>query len=165
LKLVIASIIILCGVVFFLFALFPADMTVSRVIRINAPRERIIREISDLGTWQKWNELVRNGPAADTMGRNEPADSVHLQNGRLVIHLVGRSEDSVITRWEDAKGRSFRGEFNCMESGGQVILQWSLKFHLRWYPWEKLAGMFYDKQLGPLMEKSLLNLRKSLEPA
>jgi hypothetical protein len=52
-----------------------------------------------------------------------------------------------------------------MESGGQVILQWSLKFHLRWYPWEKLAGMFYDKQLGPLMEKSLLNLRKSLEPA
>jgi hypothetical protein len=99
------------------------------------------------------------------MGRNEPADSVHLQNGRLVIHLVGRSEDSVITRWEDAEGRSFRGEFNCMESGGQVILQWSLKFHLRWYPWEKLAGMFYDKQLGPLMEKSLLNLRKSLEPA
>ena len=40
-----------------------------------------------------------------------------------------------------------------------------LKFHVKWYPWEKLASMFYDKQLGPMMEKSLVNLRNELEKA
>jgi hypothetical protein len=44
-----------------------------------------------------------------------------------------------------------------------VLLQFTLQFHLHWYPWEKLASMFYDKQLGPLLEQSLQNLRKELE--
>jgi hypothetical protein len=48
-------------------------------------------------------------------------------------------------------------------TGGQTVLQWTLHFHVKWYPWEKLASMFYDKQLGPLMEKSLGNLQKLLE--
>jgi hypothetical protein len=42
-------------------------------------------------------------------------------------------------------------------------LVWTMHFHLNWYPWEKLAGMFYDKQLGPQMEQSLLNLQKFSE--
>lgn len=165
-KLIIASIIVLFGIVFFLFALFPADMTVSRIIRINAPRDAVAREISDLRTWQQWNQLAwekTDGPAGNHSGQQ--TDSVHLENGRLSIYLLKQTADSVITRWQDASGRSFTGKFNIMESGGQVILQWNLEFHLHWYPWEKLASMFYDKQLGPLMEQSLLNLRKSLEPA
>ncbi len=46
---------------------------------------------------------------------------------------------------------------------GQTVLEWTLKFHIKWYPWEKLASMFYDKQLGPVMENSLLKLRNELE--
>ena len=34
----------------------------------------------------------------------------------------------------------------------QVVVEWTMHFHLHWYPWEKLAGMFYDKELGPQME-------------
>ena len=43
---------------------------------------------------------------------------------------------------------------------GQTIVEWTLHFHMQWYPWEKLASMFYDKQLGPLMEKSLIESAK-----
>lgn len=165
-KLIIASIIVLFGIVFFLFALFPADMTVSRIIRINAPRDAVVREVSDLRTWKNWNELARQKTEGSTGSNNgEQTDSAHLENGRLSIYLLKQTADSVITRWQDASGRSFTGKFNIMQSGGQAIVQWNLEFHLHWYPWEKLAGMFYDKQLGPLMEQSLLNLRKSLEPA
>jgi len=166
LKLIIASIIILFGVVFFLFALFPSRLTVSRIILINAPQAAVARKISDLRTWKDWNELTRVEAEGAAINKNAgQPDSILLQNERLSIHLVKQTADSVITRWQDARGRSFIGRFSLTEEGGQVILQWSLEFHVRWYPWEKLASMFYDKQLGPLMEQSLKNLRKSLEPA
>jgi len=44
-----------------------------------------------------------------------------------------------------------------------MIVEWYFNFHFRWYPWEKLGSMYYDKQLGPLMEKSLINLKSYIE--
>jgi hypothetical protein len=166
LKLIIASIIILFGVVLFLFSLFPSRLTVSRVVLINAPQSAVAGRIADLRTWKNWNELTREKTGGTAAKKNAGlSDSARLENETFSIHLVKQTADSVITRWQDAKGRSFTGKFTLTESGGQVILQWSLEFHVRWYPWEKLASMFYDRQLGPLMEQSLKNLRKLLEPA
>jgi hypothetical protein len=166
LKLIIASIIILFGVVLCLFSLFPSRLTVSRVVLINASQSAVAGKIADLRTWKNWNELTREKTGGTAAEKNVgPSDSARLENETFSIHLVKQTADSVITRWQDAKGRSFTGKFTLTESGGQVILQWSLEFHLRWYPWEKMASMFYDKQLGPLMDQSLKNLRKSLEPA
>ena len=165
-KLFIASVVVLLGIVLFLFALFPADMSVGRVVLINAPRDSVIRAVSDLGTWKNWNELAREsagGNAGDAKSRE--TDPIRLKEGNLSIHLLRQTKDSVITQWQDASGRSFLCKFTITESGGQSIVQWNLEFHLHWYPWEKFASMFYDKQLGPLMEKSLVNLRKSLERA
>ncbi len=36
-------------------------------------------------------------------------------------------------------------------------------FHLKWYPWEKLGSIIYDKQLGPHMEKELAKLKEEVE--
>lgn len=166
LKLIIASVIILFGVVFFLFALFPSDMSVSRVVRINAPKDSVFREISDLRTWRKWNELIKahsSGNAGKTLA--DQTDSSRLSTGNLTVYLVKETKDSIITQWRDSSGRSFLGKYILTGSDGQIVLQWNLEFHIHWYPWEKLASMFYDKQLGPLMENSLMNLRKALEPA
>jgi hypothetical protein len=167
LKLFIASVIILFGVVFFLFALFPSTISVSRIIRINAPADSVFREITDLRTWATWNLLIRDSrDGKDAKPISIPsADASRLISGDLTVSFIKKAADSIITRWQDRSGRSFTGIYLITESNGQAILQWNLAFHLRWYPWEKLASMFYDKQLGPLMEQSLLNLRKSLEPA
>ncbi|MDP4130316.1 MAG: SRPBCC family protein [Bacteroidota bacterium] len=164
-KLVIGSVIALFGIVFFLFALFPSDMSVSRVVRINAPRDSVLGVLSDLRTWSKWNTLIGGGrlEQRDKVFSLQ-ADSNRLETENLTVLRFKTTTDSVLTRWQSASGRSFTGRYIVTESGGQVILEWSLEFHLRWYPWEKLASMFYDKQLGPLMEQSLLNLRKELEP-
>ncbi len=36
-------------------------------------------------------------------------------------------------------------------------------FYLKWYPWEKLESIVYDKQLGPVMEKELAELKEAVE--
>jgi hypothetical protein len=57
----------------------------------------------------------------------------------------------------------FTGEFIIDAKNGSPIVIWTMNFNVKWYPWEKLASMFYDKQLGPRMEKSLVQLRNELE--
>lgn len=36
-------------------------------------------------------------------------------------------------------------------------------FHLKWYPWQKLGSIVYDKQLGPDMEKKLARIKELSE--
>ncbi len=163
-KLILASVIILFGVVVFLFALFPSDMSVSRFIRINAPKDSVLKEVSDLRTWKKWNELIQSEVQGDSVKISQGrTDSNRIDALNLKIYLIRKTADSVITEWEGSAGKSFLGKYIFSESGGQVVVEWTLEFHLHWYPWEKLASMFYDKELGPAMELSLVKLQNMIQ--
>lgn len=156
--------IILFGVVIFLFALFPADMSVSRLIRINAPKDSVWKEVADLRSWTKWNELIQLRSRAESGNINAgQGDSDRINSIDLKVYLLRKTADSVITKWEGGSAKSFLGNYIFTEEHGGVVVQWDLKFHLHWYPWEKLASMYYDKELGPLMEHSLVNLRNLME--
>jgi polyketide cyclase/dehydrase/lipid transport protein len=147
LKLIIASLIVFSIVILFLFALFPSDISVSRLIQIRASPQEVQKKISDLTDWRSWNEMLITHP-----------DS----NNKLSIEVLKVAGDTVITQWKNGR-KSFTGTYIMTEMNGETVLEWTLKFHIKWYPWEKLASMFYDKQLGPVMENSLLKLRNELE--
>ncbi len=165
-KLIIASVIILFGVVIFLFALFPADMSITRIVRINAPKDSVWKEVGDLRTWIKWNELIQVRRRTNSGNMNtRRGDSNHINSTDLKVYLLRKTADSVITKWEGGSAKSFLGNYIFFEDHGEVVVQWNLEFHLHWYPWEKLASMYYDKELGPLMEHSLVNLRNVMENA
>jgi hypothetical protein len=163
LKLIIASIIVLSLVILFLFALFPSDISVTRVVQIGAPVTDVRKKITDLRLWKSWNEFVihpAGGKITDT-SNDQNLDSTFINIAGAELRLVGVNGDSVNTIWQRGDD-SFKGHFYLKETGGQTIVEWTLQFHIKWYPWDKLASMFYDKQLGPVMEKSLLNLKEAL---
>jgi hypothetical protein len=163
LRLVIGSIVILSLIVLFLFALFPSTVSVTRMVQINSSEDKILNKISDLRTWKSWNEFV-NFPVAKNSPLTKP-DSTwanYLRVGGNVISLSGVDRDHVYTVWR-RDNRMFTGQFMIDAKNGPPIVIWTLNFNIKWYPWEKLASMFYDKQLGPLMEKSLVQLRNELE--
>jgi hypothetical protein len=102
-------------------------------------------------------------PAKDIINSySDRIDSNFIQIGGMSVEILKSSPDTVLTRWRQGN-KSFTGNYILNEINGQVILEWTLHFHINWYPWDKLASMFYEKKLGPLMEKSLINLRKELE--
>jgi hypothetical protein len=165
LKLIIGSIVILSLVILFLFALFTADISVSRIVEINSSKASVEKKIRDLREWKNWNEFVMNPPQREiTNSTNElGVDSNFIDMGGFHVSRLESTADTVFTIWRHGND-SFKGNFILKEAGSQTILEWTLHFHVKWYPWEKLASMFYDKQLGPEMEKSLLNLQKELNP-
>ncbi len=163
LRLVIGSIIILSLIVLFLFALFPSTISVTRMVQINCTESRILNDISDLRNWKNWNEFV-----ILQAGKNKliaKPDSVQIDYLRVdgnEISLSGVGPDHVYTLWTRGS-KMFMGQFMIDAKKGPPIVIWTMHFDVKWYPWEKLASMFYDKQLGPLMERSLVLLRDELE--
>jgi hypothetical protein len=162
-KLIVASILVLSIIILFLFSLFPADISVSRIINISHSKHEIQKTISDLRTWKKWNVLISMPPTKDIIDTaSEKSDSTFLIENNLRVQLIKIDNDTVFTKWENGN-KYFLSDFTLTEVNSQVVLQWTSHFHLRWYPWEKLAGMFYDKQIGTPMEESLVNLRTMLD--
>jgi len=96
---------------------------------------------------------------SDSSGR---FDSARIRMKGTTIELLRVVPDTVYTRWQNGD-KSFTANYSLTEMKGSFVVEWTLRFHLGWYPWEKLAGMFYDKQLGPVMENSLLRLQKELD--
>jgi len=165
LKLIIGSIIIFSVVILFLFALFPSEISVSRILLIESSPAQVAKKITDLRDWKNWNELLMNSISQNQKNYPEPGliDSNYIGLGYLTIELLKAGPDSVITRWQRGN-KSFMGNFILSPQGnGQTILEWTLHFHIKWYPWDKLASMFYEKQLGPVMELSLVKLQKELQ--
>jgi hypothetical protein len=161
LKLIIASLIIFSVVILFLFALFPSDISVSRIVEIRSSREQVSKKISDLREWRTWNDMLVSELSVIRIP-SDRTDSNYFSRGGLSVELLKSNRDTLVTRWRNGN-KTFTGNYILSEMNGQVILEWSLHFHLKWYPWEKLASMFYDKQLGALMENSLQKLKKELE--
>jgi hypothetical protein len=164
LRLVIGSIVIFSIIILFLFALFPSDISVTRMIQINKPKTEIRKKIVDLRKWTNWNRFLFETDSVNkiTGYATGKIDSNYIHEVYVNIDLLRTKPDSVFTRWQH-DGKSFKGNFILTDMNGRTVVEWTLYFHIKWYPWEKLASMFYDKQLGPVMEKSLINLRNELE--
>jgi Polyketide cyclase / dehydrase and lipid transport len=164
LKLIIASLLIFSLVILFLFALFPSEISVTRVVQIRCTAPQVNKKIADLREWN-WNEFLYDAftthfPMRYGGGRID-SNYIHLVN--VSVDLVKSVPDTVVTRWQHGN-KSFMGEYIISpQTNGKTILEWTLHFHIKWYPWDKLASMFYEKQLGPLMDKSLMNLQRELE--
>jgi hypothetical protein len=163
LKLIIGSVLVFSLIILFLFALCPSDISVSRVIQINRPRVEVLKKINDLREWRNWNELLENPGMKNILdSHGNLTDSTYMVRDGISVRMERSGPDTIVTRWEKGN-KFFDGNFNLKGPDGQTIVEWELHFHIGWYPWEKLASMFYDKQLGPVMEKSLLNLRNEME--
>jgi hypothetical protein len=162
LKLIVISLIVFSVVILFLFALFPSEISVSRMVQINRPEALVRKKIADLREW-KWNEFLANAFNDTLTGfSHDGLDSDYIHQPSVSVDLLKATPDTLFTRWQHGS-KSFDGNFMLRQMNGQTVLQWTLYFRIKWYPWDKLASMFYEKQLGPVMEKSLANLQQELE--
>lgn len=163
-KLFIGSLLVFSLIILFLFALFPSEITVTRIVHIHRSPEDVLKHIDDLREWKTWNEFVIHSYEAGRANtdQNHGTDSGTIDMGGVHIQLIKLHLDTLFTVWSRGD-ESFTGNFILVRSDMQTILAWDLKFHIQWYPWKKLASMFYDKNMGPVMEKSLMNLKSELE--
>ncbi|MBE7172760.1 MAG: SRPBCC family protein [Williamsia sp.] len=156
-KLAIISFVVLFLLMTAMLSLLPRTIRISRAININASREQVRARLVDLQGWSEWNEYVK--------AMNHPqvkADSIYSDQLSIAVRAIHPA--SVETAWHQQRnGKTFPGVFNLIQGGSVTAVQWYFDFHFKWYPWEKLSSITYDKQIGPQMEQSLENLKRSME--
>ena len=164
-KLLFISAIVLFGVLTALSLLFPSRLRVSRAINIAASREKIHAAVGDLRHWEDWNTFIRSTPlTGKTYSALTSGKGAFLHSDQLALTLTSTAPDSVTLDWRLSNGKHFVGGYNILQTGSDSItVQSWFDFHFRWYPWEKLGILVYDKQFGPLMEKSLAELKQYVE--
>lgn len=158
-KLAVISIVALFGVILLISLLLPSTVRISRAIDINAPVERLYPLLGEITRWKDWNEYVRNYPQA-------VITSTTLHSPDISIEITGSNSKLVSSAWQAPGGNLFQCGYAIYGSNKRHLtctVQWYFSFHVRWYPWEKLQSIVYDQQFGPIMEHSLVNLKRIAE--
>jgi hypothetical protein len=148
--------------------LMPSTVTTIRGMPVHASEEKIVAEISDLKEFKKWHPVFMHDSAAIY---SEPSTGVNAS----VQWITGGKTNTIRITEQSPAGIKFmliRPGENDVENilsvaplqdstGFQV--QWQALTKLKWYPWEKFAGIFTDKMTGPGYEVALQNLKRLLE--
>lgn len=164
-KFLFISVIVLFCVLTALSLLFPSRLRVSRAINMASPREKIYAAAGDLQHWEEWNAFIRNTPlAGKAFSTPSSGKGAWLHSDQLSLTIISTAPDSVTLDWRLSNGKYFQGGYNILQtSGDSITVQSWFDFHFRWYPWEKLGILVYDKKFGPLMEQSLAELKRYVE--
>lgn len=168
LKGVLVVLIGLFAVVTIMSLFIPSKVVTVRGMPIHAEPNVIMKEIADLKSWRNWHPVFM----ADSLAKfSEPSTGV----GASVTWVSNKKTITIKVTESSEVGIKFLvlqpGELpvdNILsiaplqdKTGYQI--EWQALTHLKWYPWEKFAGIFTDKMTGPGYEYALDNLRKHIE--
>jgi hypothetical protein len=157
-KLGLLSLLAFFLLVFFMSLLMPSHIRISRAINIAAQKDSIKLLVTDLTQWQHWNVLVMS---PEVTGKHYTDSS--FTSDQLQVIKQSLVADTMKFTWKQHNGRTGSGGFFWHMTNNITVTQWYFDFHLGWYPWEKFSSLLFESQLGPPMEKSLANLKDSLE--
>jgi hypothetical protein len=137
LKLGFISLIVVFIILFLISLMIPSTVRVSRAINIETEKKYIYPLLADTANLVKWNEL---------------------KNNKIIIQPLSSDSSLIRSRWTYS-GHSINGFYRLERMGDITVVQWYFEFELKWYPWEKFGSITFEKQFGPPMEESLINLK------
>jgi Polyketide cyclase / dehydrase and lipid transport len=158
-KLAFISAIVLFVIILLISLLLPSHIRISRAIDISTSRERIAPLLNDASRWEEWNEYVK-------VYAHRQATPGVLKADDITIQVTSITDSLVLTSWQPPAANKFGSGFAIVTNTngqGHATVQWYFDFHVKWYPWEKFQSIVYDQQFGPVMEKSLANLKRIAE--
>lgn len=163
-KLGLISAVVLFMVATIIGLLLPSTVVVSRATDIQKSADSVLPLLTNLQRWPEWIEGVKDNGFAVTTPQSTGAGAKARVNGNIIT-LTGIEKRKVSSLWEGGNGFNQQAAFNLYTDSANTVctVQWSFTQHIGWYPWERLGSFMNDKILGPVMEKSLENLKKKME--
>ncbi len=157
LKLGLISVLLLLVVITAISLMIPSKVTIIRALNMPYSKDSLIRRLSDAGQWHTWNNYVSN-PALTGVS----ASQKEFHSNELNIRIIDIRNDSIITEWHQAKGKTLQSGLVVYGNEVESVVQWYFEIPLKWYPWEKFGSVIFEKQIGPEMERSLQRLQRPL---
>lgn len=164
----ISSVAFIFLVISFVGLLLPSKVTVTKSVLINAKFENIRRQISDFNNWKNWNPLLQKeavNAIYNQLRGNQPSLSLNDNSGKQIdFKLIHSSNDTITVAVESHSPTKLVYQFLLIPHlSGKNQLTLNVNAYFKWYPWEKIKGVFMDKMSGQQYEIMLNNLKTYLE--
>lgn len=165
-RLVKGFIIALAGLFVFmtLLSLFiPSRIRISRGVLIHAQPALAYAQVSELSNWKNWQPVFKKDPA----GIRINGDTAYWQTGNRenALFVTGRTANTVSAMLERKGENAMINTLRVLPlaDSTQVQVEWNAEIRLKWYPWEKLYGIFIEKMSGQGYENALNGLKEYCE--
>ena len=140
---------------------FPSNIRISKAIDINASKDTVLLQISNVENWKHWFPGVDSAELIIENGKVKGISTINKQ--QLIINEITDSTVLAVTKTSGLKDGESGWIFFSSSVPNTITVQWYMDFHLHWYPWEKFSSLLLEKRYGPMMEIGLGNLKKLME--
>ncbi len=159
----------LCILVTLISLLMPSEIHGRRGIVIKADSEKIRNQVALFFNWKNWQpEFKENADKIVyhnvSMGHRPNCDLT--VNGRTTNYSLVRNNAEFVTVIQKKKGQNDIENiftFSKDSATGGTYVDWKFITNVKWYPWEKFAGMFTETMTAPLYEMALDSLKHYTE--
>ena len=162
-KLAIISIVVLFGLISVVGMFFSPYVNVVRQVEINAPGDSVYNKIADLVQWQSW--MIDSTRNVQVLSAQTKGKGAKMKIGTNEVTITGTSDSSVSSVWKSERGVIRNSEIILLPDNNPNFtkVQWSFQQTLKWYPWERIGAVMSEKILGPALDSSLANLKRTME--
>jgi hypothetical protein len=149
--------------------LIPSRIVTARAVTVQADSIKLFNEISDLKNWKNWHPVFKTDSATLTFSTitNQVNSSITwMQNNKSYkVIIVEKKFPLVKVNLQSDGEKDIENILTLMpvQEQGNMQVQWQSINHLRWYPWEKFAGIFMEKMVGQGNEDALQSLKNFVE--
>ncbi|TXI33354.1 MAG: hypothetical protein E6Q58_02875 [Niabella sp.] len=158
------KLIFFSGVSFFVLALIvsffiPSHISVTRTTKIAGGRDSVLNQVKDLSNWKNWYPGMANKTLENPVMKEGRTTSGSISG---VLIKLDKSDDSTVLATFQKGERPVKAFWQLGKDlkSDSLLLQNSMEFDLKWYPWEKFSSLLMDKSYGHIMELGLQNLKK-----
>ena len=140
--------------------LIPSHVQISKALQIRTQPDSLWKVVDDFTTWKNWNTLF---PGLSTE-KADYSDSV-LRTENAEVKWKSREPDLRVALMQRENRKPILSGWRITNEGitDAITVHWYINIKLRWYPWEKFAGMLYEKTYGEKLLQGLNALKTILE--
>lgn len=171
-KLVKAAIIGIIGLsvlVTLISFLIPSEVHGRRGVVIKGNRDSIYNQIAVFYNWKNWHPEFKAN--VDNIGyknvsSGKDAQATVLVKGKITTYQLTYADSTTIKVLQKRPGEKDVENIFALTKDtatGGIYTDWKFISTLKWYPWEKFAGMLTESMTAPGYEMGLNNLKSYIE--
>jgi hypothetical protein len=149
--------------------IIPSSVLTTKSVTIHAPSEKIVAAIKDLRMWRNWHPVFKANPSGMVISQPSTGVGAHAdweqagkKNSLTITEVVPEGVKISLDRPGE---KSVENSLLILpvEEAGTFHVEWRSLTKLKWYPWEKFAGIFVSDMTGPGYEAALNELKRYVE--
>lgn len=153
------------GMLALLSLLLPSKITITKSVGVNVPSADVHEYMSNLRNWPEWFLPMEDSSMNITYGDGNLFVTIRDNKGKeMKLEKMPSTTDTInFALITPSATRVFYQVILIAQNEYNTQVVFNVNTYFKWYPWEKVKGIFLDKMSGPMYQKSMYQLEKAIE--